>query len=64
MALSKFARDNKTKYNMERNKELTKLLCARLPKEEYKEICEYLQQIKMNKAEFVRWAYNKLREEN
>lgn len=64
MALSKEALENKSKYNLERNKELTKLFCARLPKGEYKELCDYLQQIKMNKAEFVRWAFDKLRESN
>lgn len=64
MGLSRKALENKSRYNLERNKKLTKLLCARLPKEEYKEICDYLQTIGMNKAEFVRWAYNKLREEN
>jgi hypothetical protein len=64
MALSKEALENKSKYNLERNKELTKLFCARLPKEEYKELCDYLKQVNMNKAEFVRWAFDKLRECN
>lgn len=62
MGLSKEALQNKSKYNLERNKELTKLFCARLPKEEYKELCDYLKTQGMNKAEFVRWAYEKLKE--
>lgn len=61
MGLSKEALDNKSKYNLERNKELTKLFCARLPKEEYKEICEYLKAQGMNKAQFVRWAFEQLK---
>ena len=61
--LSKKAKEKKKLYNMKRNKELTQLFCARLPKEEYNELCDYLKLVKMNKAEFVRWAYNKLREE-
>ena len=59
--LSKQAKKNKVDYNIKRNKELTQLFGARLPKEEYQEICNYLQAIGMNKAEFVRWAYEKLR---
>lgn len=62
MPLSRKALENKRKYNVKRNKELTKLFCARLPKEEYKLLCDYLQQVGMNKADFVRWAFNKLRE--
>lgn len=61
MGLSKEALDNKSKYNLERNKELTKLFCARLPKEEYKEICDYLKAQGMNKAQFVRWAFEQLK---
>ena len=64
MPLSKKALENKRRYNRERTKELYKTFSATLPKGEYKEICEYLQQIKVNKVEFVRWAYNKIREEN
>lgn len=60
--LSKKALENKKNYNIKRNKELTKLFCARLPKEEYNELCECLKRNGMNKAEFVRWAFDKLRQ--
>ena len=63
-ALSEQARKNKVAYNAKRNKELTTLFSVRLPKEEYNDICDYLKIVEMNKAEFVRWAYDKLREEN
>ena len=61
--LSENARKNKVEYNIRRNKELTNLFCARLPKEEYNQICEYLKSIGMNKAEFVRWSFDKIRED-
>jgi predicted DNA-binding protein len=61
--LSRAALQKKREYNVKRNKELTKTFSARLPKEEYQELCEYLQQIGMNKADFVRWAFDKLRED-
>jgi len=61
--LSEKARKNKIAYNVKRNKLLYDQFSAKLLKEEYKEICDYLKEIKMNKAEFVRWAYNKLRED-
>lgn len=61
--LSEQARKNKVAYNMKRNKELYGKFQALIPKEEYNELCDYLQSIKMNKAEFVRWAFDKLREE-
>lgn len=54
----------KSKYNLKRNKELTKLFEARLKKQEYYDLCDYLKTIGMNKAEFVRWAFDKLMEEN
>lgn len=60
--LSKAALEHKREYNRKRTKELLKTFSATLTKEEYKEICEYLQTIGMNKSEFVRWAYDKLRE--
>lgn len=63
MPLSRKALENKKKYNVKRNKELTRQFCARLPKEEYNQLCEYLKQVGMNKAEFVRWAFDKLRED-
>lgn len=59
--LSEKARKNKIAYNLKRNNETTKLFMARLPKEEYQELCEYLKASGMNKAEFVRWAFDKLR---
>lgn len=61
MPLSRKALEHKREYNKKRNKELTKVFSARLPKEEYNEICEYLKKIEMNKAEFVRWAYFELK---
>lgn len=61
--LSREALQRKKEYNVKRNKELTKTFSARLPKEEYKIICDYLQQVGMNKADFVRWAFDKLRED-
>ena len=61
--LSKEALEHKRAYNRKRNKELTNLFSARLPKEEYAELCELLKIAGMNKTEFVRWAYEKLRQE-
>lgn len=62
--LSEDARRNKIEYNIRRNKELYDQFKVNLPKEEYKELCDYLKQVKMNKAEFIRWAFDKLRECN
>lgn len=61
--LSEQARKNKVAYNIKRNNEMTALFRARLPKEEYNQLCEYLQQLGMNKAEFIRWAFDKLKED-
>lgn len=61
--LSEKARRHKVEYNVKRNKKMTSLFAARLPKEEYEQICDYLKQNNLNKAEFVRWAFDKLREE-
>lgn len=61
--LSEKARKNKIAYNVKRNNEKTALFRARLSKEEYKELCDYLEQIGMNKSEFVRWSFDKLRED-
>lgn len=61
--LSEKARKNKIAYNIKRNNEMTALFRARLSKEEYNQLCEYLQSINMNKAEFIRWAFDKLRED-
>lgn len=60
--LSEQARKNKIAYNIKRNKEINKQFVTNLKKEEYKEITDYLKSINMNKAEFIRWAYDKLRE--
>jgi len=62
--LSEQARKNKVAYNVKRQKELYKQFSVKLLNEEYKELCDYLQQIGMNKAEFLRWAFDKLREYN
>lgn len=62
--LSEKARKNKVAYNVKRNKELYDQFNIRLPKEEYKELMEYLKLSGMNKVEFVRWAFDKLRELN
>lgn len=61
--LSEKARKHKVEYNVKRNRRLTSLFAARLPKEEYEQICDYLKQNNLNKAEFIRWAFDKLREE-
>lgn len=63
MPLSKEARKRKIAYNVKRNREKIAKFSASLPKEEYQMIVEYLQSVGMNKAEFVRWAFDKLREE-
>ena len=62
--LSERARKNKVAYNIRRNKELYDQFNIRLPKEEYKELMEYLSLVGMNKVEFIRWAFDKLRELN
>ena len=61
MPLSEKALKHKREYNRKRNKELTKLFSARLLKEEYNSLCELLSEKSMNKAEFIRWAYNELK---
>lgn len=61
--LSEKARRHKVEYNVKRNRRLTSLFAARLPKEEYEQICDYLKENGMNKAEFIRWSFDKLREE-
>lgn len=62
--LSNAALEHKREYNRKRTKELFKTFSATLKKEEYNELCDYLQQVGMNKAEFIRLSYNKLKEEN
>lgn len=61
--LSERARKNKVAYNVRRNKELYKQFSVKLPKDEYNFLCDYLKASKMNKAEFIRWAFDKLRED-
>ena len=61
--LSEDARRRKIEYNINRNKELYKPFKADLPKEEYEMLCDYLKSIGMNKAEFIRWAFDKIRED-
>lgn len=59
--LSEKARKNKVAYNMKRNKMFYKLFTTSIKIEEYNEIMELLGSIGMNKAEFVRWAYEELK---
>ena len=61
MPLSEEAKEKKNAYNVKRNKELNKQFVKKKKKEEYHEIKEYLDSINMNKAEFIRWAYEELR---
>lgn len=63
MPLSKKALEKKREYNRKRTKEFCKTFSANLKKEEHQEITDYLKSIGMNKAEFIRWAYNKIRQE-
>jgi hypothetical protein len=64
MPLSKKALEHKRAYNRKRTKELYKTFSATLPKDEYNEICEYLQKLEINKAEFIRWAYEQLKQQD
>ena len=59
--LSEEARKRKVAYNVKRTKELYKQFSAKLLKNEYEEICNYLKSQGINKAEFVRWAYSELK---
>lgn len=59
--LSEKARKKKIAYNNKRLKEYYKSFNVRLPKDEYQEICDFLKAVEMNKAEFIRWAYDELR---
>ena len=60
--LSEQARKNKVAYNAKRTKELYTKFATALPKDEYNMICDYLKSVGMNKTEFIRWAFDKLRE--
>lgn len=59
--LSKAALEHKRAYNRKRTKALLKSFSATLKKEEYQDLCDFLQEVGMNKAEFVRWAFDELR---
>lgn len=61
MPLSKKALEHKREYNRKRTKELYSTFSVNLPKDEYNEIRNYLKSVEMNKAEFIRWAYNELK---
>lgn len=52
---------NKIKYNIEYSKRNYKKFACDLKHEEYNNLNELLKEKNMNKAEFVRWAYNKLK---
>lgn len=60
--LSEKARKRKVAYNVKRTKELYKQFSVKLYTEEYNQLCDYLKECGMNKAEFIRWAFDKLRE--
>ena len=62
--LSAKARRHKIEYNIRRNRELYSQFNVRLPKEEYNDLCEFLKSVGLNKTEFIRWSYDKLREQN
>lgn len=61
--LSEKALEHKREYNRKRTKELYSTFSVNLPKDEYNEIRNYLKSVEMNKAEFIRWAYNELKKE-
>lgn len=61
MSLSEEAKARKSAYNVKRNKELYKKFATNLPNKEYYEIVEYINSVGMNKAKFVRWAYEELK---
>jgi len=63
MPLSKKALEHKREYNRRRAKEKLKTFHATLKKEEYEQIVEYLKAVGMNKVEFIRWAFDKIRED-
>ena len=64
MRLSEKARKNKVAYNVKRNREKYSQFAVKLYKQDYNDLCDYLKTIGMNKTEFVKWAYEKLLEEN
>ena len=58
---SKEGMQSKLDYISQYNKENYKFFTAQLKKEEYKELKELLEQNHMSNAEFVRYAFDKLR---
>lgn len=62
--LSEKARKNKVAYNVKRNRELYKQFNVRILNEDYDNLMELLEKNGMNKASFIRWAYDKLRQED
>ena len=64
MPLSKKALEHKRAYNRKRTKELYKKFGSNLTIEEYNSLCELLSEKNMNKAEFIRWAYEQLKQQD
>ncbi len=62
--LSEKARKNKVAYNVKRNRELYKQFNVRILNEDYDNLMELIEKNNMNKASFIRWAYDKLRQED
>lgn len=60
--LSEKARKHKVAYKVKRNKDLYEQFNVRIPREEYIALMECLKDNKMNKSEFIRWAFDMLRE--
>lgn len=61
--LSPEALKNKIKYNIQYDKGHYKRFVARLKPEEYDSIDAFIKKKAISKAEFIRWAYDKLKKE-
>lgn len=61
--LSENAKNNKNKYIMEYTSKNTKQFSARFKLDEYEYINKKIKESGMNKAEFIRWAVEKLENE-
>ncbi len=59
--LSEQARRNKVAYNVKRNRELYKQFNVRILNEDYDKLMELLEEKKLNKAQFIRWACEELK---
>lgn len=59
--LSEQARKNKVAYNVKRNRELYKQFNVRILNEDYDKLMELLEEKKLNKAQFIRWACEELK---